>query len=167
VLIKNAQSKNVFWKVVGAVSINSNSTFRGTIVSNNGAIELLDPNVLLDGRALTTSGALSVATATAIAPTLCTVVTGAITTQASNNKLTVTIAPNPISSTTTVVLNGDSKVGDYNLVIYSSMGNEVINIPLNKKITTLETTDLHQGIYFFKVMSNNKLIQSGKLINQN
>jgi len=167
VLINGAQSKNVFWKVEGAVSINSTSTFRGTIVSNNGAVAFLNPNALLDGRALTTSGIISVATATAIVPALCTIITGVNSTQTSNQKLTVTIAPNPISSTTTVVLNGDSKVGDYNLVIYSSMGNEVINIPLNKKTTTLTTTNLHQGIYFFKVMSNNKLIQSGKLISEN
>ena len=58
ILINGTQSKNVFWKVDGAVSINNNSIFRGTIICNNGAINLTT-GVKLEGRALTTTGALS------------------------------------------------------------------------------------------------------------
>jgi len=61
VILKNgAQSKNVFWKVEGAVSIDNYSVFSGSIVCNNGAISLNTGDTLY-GRALTTSGALSTA----------------------------------------------------------------------------------------------------------
>ncbi|MFY7964716.1 MAG: ice-binding family protein, partial [Chitinophagaceae bacterium] len=61
VILKNgAQSKNVFWKVEGAVSIDNYSVFSGSIVCNNGAINLNTGDTLY-GRALTTSGALSTA----------------------------------------------------------------------------------------------------------
>jgi len=59
VILKNgAQSKNVFWKIEGAVSIDNYSIFCGTLVCNNGAIKLSTGDTLY-GRALTTSGALS------------------------------------------------------------------------------------------------------------
>ncbi len=69
-LINGAQSKNVFWKVEGAVSINNNSVFRGTIICNNGAISL-NTNVTLDGRALTTTGALNTSAVNVIIPPGC------------------------------------------------------------------------------------------------
>lgn len=59
VILRNgAQSKNVFWKIEGAVSIDNYSVFCGTLVCNNGAIKLSTGDTLY-GRALTTSGALS------------------------------------------------------------------------------------------------------------
>ncbi|MFZ4520927.1 MAG: ice-binding family protein [Bacteroidales bacterium] len=69
-LINGTQAKNVYWKVDGAVSINDYSLFRGTIVCNNGAI-LLKSGVRLEGRAFTTTGALSVSAITAIMPAGC------------------------------------------------------------------------------------------------
>ena len=65
VILKNgAQSKNVFWKIEGAVSIDNFSVFSGSIVCNNGAISLNTGDTLY-GRALTTSGALSTAAVSA------------------------------------------------------------------------------------------------------
>ena len=65
ILMNGAQSQNVYWKIEGAVNINNYSVFRGTIICNNGALGLLNTGVLLDGRALTTTGALSTAAITA------------------------------------------------------------------------------------------------------
>ncbi len=67
VLINGAQSKNVYWMVDGAVSLNTGSIFRGTIICNNAAI-LFATGVTLDGRALTTTGALSTSAATVTIP---------------------------------------------------------------------------------------------------
>lgn len=69
-LINGAQSKNVFWKVEGAVTINNNSVFRGTIICNNGAMNL-NTAVTLDGRALTTTGALNTSAINVIIPPGC------------------------------------------------------------------------------------------------
>lgn len=165
VLMNGAQSKNVFWKIEGAVSINNYSTFRGTIVSNNGALGALNTGVLLDGRALTTAGALTTTAMSVIAPTSCST-TGIGSVLSGNLNNLFTIAPNPIESNTTITINDDSKIANYSLVIYNILGKEVIGTTLNKKTTSLDTKDFHSGIYFYKVMMNDNLIQSGKLISQ-
>ncbi len=67
VLTNGTKSRNVFWLVNGAVSINDYSVFRGTIIANNGAINFAIGS-LLDGRALTTVGAVNVNAMTANAP---------------------------------------------------------------------------------------------------
>jgi hypothetical protein len=63
-LINGAQAQNVYWEVQGAVTINSNSTFSGNIVSNNGAISL-GAGVNLNGRALTAAGIINTTAITA------------------------------------------------------------------------------------------------------
>ncbi|HMH24728.1 MAG TPA: ice-binding family protein [Puia sp.] len=63
-LINGAQAKNVFWKVEGAVTINDNSTFCGTIVCHNGSISL-NTGVALAGRSLTTLGLINTTAITA------------------------------------------------------------------------------------------------------
>jgi gliding motility-associated-like protein len=79
VLINGAQAKNVYWKVDGVVTIADNSIFNGTLVVA-GAINL-NTGVLLNGRAITISGALNVQAITAIMPTSCAPL---ITTEPSN-----------------------------------------------------------------------------------
>jgi len=67
ILLNGTQSKNVYWLVNGAVTINDNSIFRGSIICNNGAISL-NTGVTLDGRALTTTGAINTAAINASIP---------------------------------------------------------------------------------------------------
>ena len=67
ILTNGTQSKNVFWKVDGAVTINDYSVFHGTIVCNNGAVNLNTGDSLY-GRAFTTNGALSTAALVANLP---------------------------------------------------------------------------------------------------
>jgi len=56
-LINSASLCNVFWQVNGAVSLGNSSVFVGTIIAE-GAIELLQ-NATLNGRGLSTAGAIS------------------------------------------------------------------------------------------------------------
>ena len=63
ILINGTQAKNVFWKIDGALSINGNSISKGTFIVNNAAI-LLASGVNLNGRILTTTGALSTSAST-------------------------------------------------------------------------------------------------------
>jgi len=163
VLMNGAQSKNVFWKVEGAVNINNYSTFRGTLVNNNGALGALNTGVELDGRALTTNGALNTTAMTAIMPAGCTK-TGINLVQTFNDA--VTIAPNPIGLNTTITINDANKVMNYNLKVYNVLGKTVMNSILIQQITSLDAKEFHSGIYFYKVMDNNKVIQSGKLISK-
>ncbi len=58
-LINDAMACNVFWKVEGLVSIATGTDMKGTIVANNAAIEIATGS-MLEGRALSTTGAVSV-----------------------------------------------------------------------------------------------------------
>jgi gliding motility-associated-like protein/uncharacterized repeat protein (TIGR01451 family) len=66
VLQNGAQAKNVFWKIDGAVTINDYSVFKGTIVSA-GAITL-KTGVNIEGRVLTSVGAINTFATTVIVP---------------------------------------------------------------------------------------------------
>jgi uncharacterized protein YjdB len=70
VLINSTLACNVFWKVEGLVSMASASTMRGTIVANNAAINM-STNDTLEGRALSTTGAVSVSGILAYTPIGC------------------------------------------------------------------------------------------------
>jgi hypothetical protein len=165
-LINGTQAKNVYWKIDGAVSINNYSVFRGTIICNNGALGALNTGVLLDGRALTTTGALSTDAMTAVAPAIpsnCGTVS--VPALAGINDA-VTIYPNPFSSSSTIRINDASQIKKIELNIYTILGIEIMHTTLNKQSTTLESRSLPLGIYFYKVSENGKTIQTGRLISQ-
>lgn len=165
-LINGAQAKNVYWKIDGPVNISDFSQFKGTIVANNGAISLSN-GVSLEGRAFTTSGAvLTTSITTTMAPDCSTTVTAvdAIDSQITTDILTV--SPNPFKASATITLNNPSNAKNYTFKIYNVMGKEVLSTTVAKQATTLKTSDLTSGIYFYKVMDQNKTVQSGKLISQ-
>jgi len=164
-LINGAQAKNVYWKIEGAVSINNYSIFCGTIVCNNGALGAINTGVTLNGRALTTSGALTTAAINTIMPNTCPT-TGIPSIAAQNTSDALTIAPNPFSKSTNVVVNDPSKIRNYRLMIYNVLGKEVMNASIMEKSTTLNTSSLQSGIYFYKVLDNNNTIQTGKMISK-
>lgn len=164
-LINGAQAKNVYWLIEGAVSINNYSVFRGTIICNNGALGALNTGVILDGRALTTSGAL---TTNAIKSTMisnCTLI-GNTSFNANGTNETVTIYPNPFSGSINVVINDSPQNKKVELRIYNLLGVEVLNSTLTKQSTSLKTGNLPPGIYFYKIIENTKIIKSGRLVSR-
>lgn len=69
-LMNGAQPQNIFWDVEGSVSINDYSIFNGSIICNNGAINL-NTGMSLNGRALSTVGAVNTSAISAIAAPGC------------------------------------------------------------------------------------------------
>ena len=114
-LINGAKAKNVYWKIEGAVSINDYSIFCGTIICNNGALGALNTGVVLNGRALTTSGALTSAAINAIIPSVCTEAP-IITTQPSNQTACVGSSVSFTVSATGTGLTYQWRKGTVNLV---------------------------------------------------
>jgi hypothetical protein len=164
ILINGTQAKNVFWKIDGAVSISDSSIFNGTIVCNNGAIDL-KTGVELNGRAFTTTGTLTSATITALIPPGCIInSTPSIKTEKSDK--IATIYPNPFKSSTSIKINDVSQINNCELKLYNIIGKELLNISIQKQVTKIETSSLSPGIYFYIILSNNKTIQAGKLISQ-
>jgi len=164
ILMNGATSKNIFWKIEGAITMNDNSTFRGMVVVNNGAI-VMKPGCLLDGAAFTTDGAVSIASSTIITPYKG-VTTSIDNVDTQNQVVELTVAPNPFGSFTTINLKNDSKYMNCDFRIYNVMGVEVMNSTVSKQVITLDTSRLKAGIYFYKLTDKNKVIQSGKLISQ-
>jgi hypothetical protein len=71
ILTNGTQACNVFWKVEPTgVNLATNTIMKGTIVANNAAI-ILNTGVKLEGRALSTTGAVSLAGATVTKPIGC------------------------------------------------------------------------------------------------
>jgi hypothetical protein len=163
ILMNGTQAKNVYWKIEGAVSINNYSIFRGTIICNNGALGALNTGVTLDGRALTTSGSLTTNAVTTTMTPNCTETGNA---SLENTNHAVSIYPNPFTNSMVITVNDVSQIKNCELRIYNILGVEVKNIPITKQITTLETSNFPSGIYFYKMIGNNKTIQSGKLISK-
>ena len=165
-LINGAQAKNVYWKVEGAVTINNYSVFCGTIICNNAALGAINTGVTLNGRALTTAGALTTTAINAVATTIPGNCTTVGISPSDNANVAVTIYPNPFSKSTSIILNEASQYDKCILRIYNVLGEEVINTIVTKQLTTIVTSQLPSGIYFYNVIGNDKTIQSGKLIAQ-
>jgi len=163
ILINQAQAKNVYWMVDGAVSVNDYSIFNGTIVCNNGAVAL-NTGVQLNGRALTTTGTFTTAAINVAMTPGCLSI--GIASLAENTNESVTIYPNPFSTSTIIMINDASQINKAELRIYNILGAVVMNTIITKQKTTLETSNLPSGIYFYSIIKNNKTIQSGKLISQ-
>ena len=164
ILINGAKAKNVFWLIEGAVSINNYSVFKGTIVCNNGALGALNTGVVLEGRALTTSGALTTTAVTTTMAPYCTL-TGIPDEPGRINEV-VRFYPNPFTSSLTISFNVSPQITKIELRIYDLLGVQVMDKILIKQSTTLGTSNLPSGIYFYKIISNDKVIQSGRLISK-
>lgn len=165
VLTNGTQSKNVFWCVNGAVSINNFSVFRGTIIANNGAVSL-NTGVTLDGRAFSTTGTFLSDAMTANMPAGC---LGMGIADYENGTATdaLTIYPNPFTNQLDLVLNKTIAISNGQLIILNVLGEVVMKTTITKELTSLETSNLPSGIYFYRVMANDKSIQTGRLISQN
>jgi len=69
-LINGALACNVFWKIEGAVNMASLTIMRGTVIAHNDAIDM-GAGVTLEGRALSTTGAITLNGTLAYLPTGC------------------------------------------------------------------------------------------------
>lgn len=159
ILMNGALAKNVYWKVDGAVLISDYSEFKGTIVANNGAVDLLS-GVKLDGRAFTTAGGLSTSAVSVIMPVGC----PTMSTPSFNEVQKINIYPNPFHSFLTIEISDNFELSNTQILMYDAFGKEVKKAAVTDKTTTLETSSLTSGFYFYKVISNGKTIQTGKLL---
>jgi hypothetical protein len=165
-LINGTQSKNVYWKIEGAVSISGNSVIRGTIISNNGALSSTSTGVLIDGRLLTTNGALSTSASTVTAfsiPSYCATLRIEELALENNN---VSIYPNPFNSRINIIINKASQIKNADIMIYNTLGEVVWNTTISNDLTTIETNIFKAGIYYYRVTSAGKAIQSGRMVSQ-
>jgi hypothetical protein len=106
------------------------------------------------------SSAGCISSGTSVTLTICTDIANL------GDKKTVTIYPNPFSASISILLNDISQINNCELRIYDVMGKEVLNKTITDQLTILKTSNLPSGIYLYKVIGNDKTIQSGKLISK-
>ncbi|MDB5223510.1 MAG: hypothetical protein JWN83_2177 [Chitinophagaceae bacterium] len=97
-LINGALACKVFWIAEGAISMAALTTMRGTLIANNGALDMGDGG-LLEGRAFSTAGAVSVYGTLAYIPIGC-----------GSPLLTGPPAPNLASTTCYTIFSGNGLV---------------------------------------------------------
>ena len=92
------------------------------------------------------------------------VFTGLAPARVSSEIHMVNIYSNPSKVLINIAIVDPTKIQNGELKLYDIEGYEVNNIALKSKLTTINTSNYPTGIYFYKVLCNDKIIQSGKLI---
>lgn len=159
ILLNGAQAQNVYWKVDGAVAINDFSEFAGTLVANNAAINVATSSTIA-GRMLTTNGALTTFTTTDTIPVGCTSL-GLGSTNLIDNTTVGIVYPNPFATSFEIKLSNSNSSGEFYL--YNTLGELVFHQVINETTTSIKE-DLSAGIYFYRLISNTGLVQTGKLL---
>jgi hypothetical protein len=89
-----------------------------------------------------------------------------LTNRSTNNTNQVALMPNPFSNSLVLVVKDLIHVSNCSLIIYNALGTEVLSIAIDAETTSVSTSELPSGLYFYKVLGNNKTIRSGKIISQ-
>jgi hypothetical protein len=83
-----------------------------------------------------------------------------------SDKDIVKISPNPLTNSTTIqinIFNNDRQ--KFNFILYDNYGNEIMSKELQSQNTKLDRDNLSSGIYFYRIITQNKeIITSGKII---
>lgn len=159
ILLNGAQAKNVYWIVNGAININDYSEFVGTIVGNNGAVNL-STGVQVDGRVLTTSGTF---TTFAVLDTMtagCEVLGIGDVEPISTKSL---VYPNPFTNNLVVKVN-EANINS-TFTIYDVMGKTILQKTITQTTTAIEV-NVAPGMYFYSINTTAGTVETGKLISK-
>ena len=127
-LINSAQSCNIYWKVEGEVNMGAATFMRGSVIANNAAIHM-NINDTLEGRALSTTGAVTTNGVLAYTPPGC-----------GKPVLTGPAAPNLASAVCYAVLSGNGYV--INTGITKVTGDVGTNVGLTQGFNPLLVTGM-------------------------
>jgi hypothetical protein len=156
-LINGAQAENVYWKIEGAVSINDYSVFCGNIICNNAALGILNTGVSLNGRALTTNGALTTAAVNVLAPEIPTGcgVAGIET----NEQEAVGFYPNPVEQ----VLHVRTAESGCTITLTDMTGTICLTV-VSEQDTPVDMSNLKAGIYMIRVEKDQYFLGTQKIV---
>jgi hypothetical protein len=78
----------------------------------------------------------------------------------------VKIYPNPFSTTLNVVIKDESPVEKCDIMLFNVLSETILITTVTKQVTTLDMGKLPAGVYFYRVIDNKDIIQTGILISQ-
>jgi len=149
----------------GTVKLVNGENISGTTSATLNILSVSAADVSSDYNVLVTGPCASMASSKKVSLSLC-IPSGNTSLDSLNSNNTVTIYPNPFTSSLDIKINVGAGMNSYELKIYNNLGEVIFNTPLTKVITTLLTGNLSPGVYLYEVISNHKTIQSGKLISK-
>jgi hypothetical protein len=76
----------------------------------------------------------------------------------------ISIYPNPASDYVSIAVPANLASANTSVEITDALGKLVMKETINTDVTTLRITELKDGIYFFKVISNNQTMKVGKVV---
>ena len=94
------------------------------------------------------------------------VTTSVVSFDGTKSNTAIAVYPNPFSNSIDIEINETLEIENLEFRMYNALGDEVIFSNITEQLTTLTTSQLVSGIYFYKVIVNKKIIQSGKLISK-
>jgi hypothetical protein len=87
----------------------------------------------------------------------------------SINNANVNAYPNPFRDSATLTIKGNTGTGKMDLMIYNLFGKEAKRISLQSKTlqtVTIDRVNLPNGVYFYKLIEDNKIIATGKFVTE-
>lgn len=75
----------------------------------------------------------------------------------------MTIYPNPTNANSTLEIKSANET-NYQFVLYNLIGQEALKTEINQQKTAIQTDNLSPGIFFFKLTSRERVVQTGKII---
>lgn len=158
-LLNGAQAENVFWLVNGNVSLNTDAIFVGTIISDNGTVDLAMGTDLV-GRVLTTNGDFTTDNITVEVPTMCSTI--GLANYAVNTS--IELYPNPFEAYIMIDLSNSTVANAVQFYMYNVVGEKVLDVSLNAELNKVDTGSLPSGIYLYTIIDQNGTEQTGRLV---
>ena len=110
---------------------------------------------LCSPQAITTSAALTTCSTTGIAGL-----------EDANATLLLSVYPNPFTHTLNLSLNAPLQIGDYQFRLYNVLGELLLQLAVTNQLTVIETGKLPAGIYLYRIINHDHVLQSGRLVSQ-
>jgi hypothetical protein len=85
-------------------------------------------------------------------------------THSFNDVQKVNIYPNPFHSFINIEINDNFEINNTQIILYDTFGKAVKKVAVSGKTTTLETSSFASGLYLYEIISNNQIVQTGKLL---
>ncbi len=82
----------------------------------------------------------------------------------NSKKIQTKIYPNPFSSVATIEIEGYNSTKAITFYLYDAMGRQVSQIKSNSNQFQLQRNQLVQGLYYYRIEGDDKVIDSGKII---
>jgi hypothetical protein len=87
--------------------------------------------------------------------------------ETTNSNVQVNIYPNPFRTSATIIINSVFKLENAELKIYDLFGQEIKRfINISRQNFTIEKGNLTNGIYFYKLIQDNRVIATGKFLTE-